>query len=78
MAPASLHNNHEAARDTGVLVDDARRGSWLIVQQARPLAVPSCSWDSDYSMPKAGTMPVDDQLPSLLVSSTSQQPTTPS
>jgi hypothetical protein len=31
MAPASLHNNHEAARnDTGVLVDDARRKNWLV------------------------------------------------
>jgi hypothetical protein len=33
---------------------------------------------SDHSMPKAGTVPVVDRAPLLLVSSIPQQPTTPS
>jgi hypothetical protein len=65
------------AWDPGVLAEHARRLGWLLTP-ASPRAIPPFYRHSDHSMPKAGTVPVDDQVPPLLVSSIPQQPTTPS
>jgi hypothetical protein len=79
MAPASLHNNHEAARGTLERWPTApRRLSWPVVKPACPWAVPSWSRHSDRSMPKAGPVLADDQVLPLLDSSIPLQPTTPS
>jgi hypothetical protein len=78
MAPASLHNNLEAAHGTPerwstTLDTPAQRPK----TQACPRAVRSPYRHSDHSMPKAKTAPVDDRALPLLVSSIPQQPTTP-
>ena len=75
MAPASLHNNLEAARV--MLVDHARQPGQRLKTQACPRAVRWPDRHSDHSMPKAKTALVDDRALPLLVSSIPQQPTTP-
>jgi len=75
MAPASLHNNLEAAHV--MLVDHARQPGQRLKTQACPRAVRWPDRHSDHSMPKAKTAPVDDRALPLLVSSIPQQPTTP-
>jgi hypothetical protein len=78
MAPASLHNNLEAAHGTaGALEDPARQPGQRLKTPACPRAVRSPDRHSDHRMPKAKTAPVDDRALPLLVSSIPQQPTTP-
>jgi hypothetical protein len=78
MAPASFHNNYEAARGTRERWTTAHRSSWLVMTPTRPRAEPSPYRHSDHRMPKAKTAPVEDRTPPLLVSSIPQQPITPS
>jgi hypothetical protein len=78
MAPASLHNNLEAARGTRERWTTARPSSLLVMTPTRPRAEPSPYRHSNHRMPKAKTAPVKDRMPPLLVSSIPQQPTTPS
>ena len=66
------------AWDPGALVEHARRSNWLLMPPTRPRTVRSAYRHSDHRMPKAKTVPVNDRIPSLLVSSIPQQPTTPS
>jgi hypothetical protein len=79
MAPASLHNNHEAARGTlERWSTTSGTFSWPAVTPACLWAVPSCFRHSDHCMPKAGPVLAYGQILSLLDSSIPQQPTTPS
>jgi hypothetical protein len=52
-------------------------GACLLLTPGPARAVPSSNRRSDHEMPKAQTVPVNDQVPSLLVSSIPLQPTTP-
>jgi hypothetical protein len=52
--------------DPGVLVEHARRLGWPMTP-ASPRAIPPFYRHSDHSMPKAGTAPVNDRVPPLLV-----------
>ena len=49
-----------------MLVEHARRLGWPMTPAA-PRAIPPFYRHSDHSMPKAGTAPVDDRVPPLLV-----------
>jgi hypothetical protein len=54
---------------------DAR--TWLLLPPVPARTGSSSNRRSDHEMPKAQTVPVDDQVPPLLVSSIPLQPTTP-
>jgi hypothetical protein len=77
MAPASLHNSHEAARGgPGAMPGTPdTRARLMTPVPIRP--APSSYRHSGHSMPKAQTMLVDDQVSPLPVPSIPQQPTTP-
>jgi hypothetical protein len=49
----------------------------LVLTPGPARAVPSSDRRSDHKPPKAQTVPVNDQIPPLLVSSIPLQPTTP-
>jgi hypothetical protein len=78
MAPASLHNNLEAARGTQSAWSTAPetpasvgRPQPVLGRYGRPTATPN------HSMTRTKTAPVDDRALPLLVSSIPLQPTTP-
>jgi hypothetical protein len=78
MAPASLHNQHEAAHgEPGAMPNTPATRAGLVLTPGPAQAVPSSDRPSDHKLPKTRTVLVSDQIPPLLVSSIPLQPTTP-